>query len=520
MPDFQSALIRLRSYANKVPKALWIAGVIATISLGIVGWTTLSSPPYTVLSDGLSPADGGKIINQLQKLGIPYELQEAGNVILVPASQLAQARLQLGVSQIPGSSAQTAWNQLENAPITASDLAQSTMADQALELSLEQSIEALNGIRNAQVFLAQPPQTPFLSDQPKATASVVIDANQSQAIAQASSIAAMVAGAVPGLAQANVTVITTAGITVYPADDSMNSGTQFTILEQIQNNAAARVADLLTPMVGAGNFRTDVSANMDFTQVQIHQISYGPNHIIQSSTENKSTKTGDIDSGYGIPGALSNEPPGQTTTTTSTDNTNAENNSASTPTTTNPAQKQTPEKPILPSQTDSDIQQNFLTDQTNSNILKPSWTVKSLAISIVLNENSLPKNLSIEQIKTAIAGGFAYPDVKVNILSAPFSRPIENHYGMPILAASMGPVIHSLLELLCAFALLFGLALPVGRRLAGINYKSLLSPQRPALPNPVAITTPKYDFTELREHAAENIPGVAQLLQGWVNENE
>lgn len=510
MPEFQHVLMRLKSYTSRVPKALWIAGVITVISLAIVSWTTLSSPPYVVLSDGLSPSDGGKVIDQLQKLGIPYNLQEAGNVILVPASQLAQARLQLGVSQIPGSSAQTAWNQLENAPITASDLAQSTMADQALELSLEQSIEAMNGIRSAQVFLAQPPQTPFLADQPKATASVVIDANQQQAAAQASSIASMVAGAVPGLAPANVTVITTDGITVYPTDGSMNSGTQFTVIEQIQKNAAARVADLLTPMVGAGNFRTDISADMDFTQVEIHQVSYGPNHIVQSLTENRSTKTGSTDPGYGIPGALSNEPPGQTTTT-STDNTTP-------PTATTPKQEQ--EKPALPGQTDSDIQQNFLTDQTNSSILKPTWTVKSLAVSIVLNENALPKNLSIEQIKSAIAAGFAYPDVKVNILSAPFSKPAVNPYGIQIIATSLDPVIHSLLELLCACALLFGLALPVGRRLAGLNYKSMFLPQRPALPSPLSITTPQHDFTELREHAADNIPGVAQLLQSWVNDNE
>ena len=88
--------------------------------------------------------------------------------------QLAQARLQLGAAQVPGSDVATAWDRLEDAPMTASDLAQSTMAVQALELSLQQSIENMSGIHTAQVFLALPPDTPFLADQPKPTASVVI----------------------------------------------------------------------------------------------------------------------------------------------------------------------------------------------------------------------------------------------------------------------------------------------------------------------------------------------------------
>ncbi len=388
MGNWRDILTRLQEQAGKIPKLLWAAGTVVLASLGVVLWLELSGPPYAVLSEGLSPSDGGKVIAQLQKLGIPYQLQAAGNVILVPAPQLAQARLQLGASQVPGSDTQTAWSQLENAPMTASDLAQSTMATQALELSLQQSIQAMNGIRSAQVFLALPAETPFLADQPKPAASVVVDADQMQAAAQGETIAKLVAGAVPGLAAEDVTVVTTSGATVYPAGGAMNTGTQFATVAQIEASSAARVAGLLIPLVGAGNFQTDVSANLDFTQAHIHETSYGPAHIVQHSSSNQSTQIGSDGAALGIPGALSNEPPGQTTA--------GNPNPAQAPATGNTpgvgqtqaqGQNQTTTKagPPTPSRTSNDLDQTFVTDQTESDITKPDWAVKSIAVSVVLN---------------------------------------------------------------------------------------------------------------------------------------
>lgn len=516
MPDWRDITRQLRERSAKVPKIIWAAIGVIAVSLAVVTWLESGGPPYAVLSEGLTPAAGGKVIAQLQKLGIPYELQAAGNIILVPAPQLAQARLQLGAAQIPGTSAQAAWTRLENAPMTTSDLAQSTMATQALELSLAQSIEAMNAVRRAQVFLALPPETPFLGDQPHPSASVVLDADPTQAAAQAKSIAALVAGAVPGLKEADVTVVTTSGITVYPVSGAMNTGRQFATIEQVETDAAARVAGLLLPIVGAGNFRTDVSANVDFTQIHINQISYGPVHLVQHSHRTQNTQIGSDNAAIGIPGALSNEPPTPTTTSPA-----AKSTSSPTDNTRSPADNTTAKPPnTLPRQTSSSLDQSFVTDQTDSNIVKPNWSVKSIAISVVINQSAVPKDVTIAEIQHSIAAGFAYPDVKVNVLATPFNYQVTAS-GHDHLAMVASPLTHALLELLAALALLFGLALPVGRRLAGLNLKSLLPP--PA-PEPVQHTLPqikpRLEFNEICEQAMKNIPDVASLLQGWTNEHE
>ncbi len=510
MQNWRDILARLQEQAGRIPKMLWAAVGVVLVSLAAVLWMELSGPPYAVLNEGLSPADGGKVIAQLQKLGIPYQLQAAGNVILVPAPQLAQARLQLGAAAVPGSDTQTAWNQLENAPMTASDLAQSTMATQALELSLQQSIQAMSGISSAQVFLALPPETPFLADQPKPAASVVVQAGQMQAAAQGETIAKLVAGAVPGLSAQDVTVVTTDGITVYPAGGEMNTGTQLTTESQVEASAEARVAGLLIPLLGAGNFQTDVSANLDFTQAVIHETSYGPGHIIQHSSSQQTSQTGSDGAALGIPGALSNEPPGQTTAAPA-------QTAAQTPGSKQPQASAAPPAP-QPSRSTNNLDQTFVTDQTESDITKPDWAVKSVAVSVVVNQAALPKNVTTEQIKTAIGAAFAYPNVTVNVLATPFQKQVATSAGAPIIAAA-NPLAHAVLEVLAAIALLFGLALPAGRRIANVNLKNLLPAPQP-MQRPLPVITPPRDFSELRDQAAENIPSVARLLQSWTEENE
>jgi flagellar M-ring protein FliF len=509
MPDWREYLRVLQARAARLPKITWAVGGVILVSLTVVAWLEMAGAPYVVLNEGLSPSDGGKVIAQLQKLGIPYELQAAGDVILVPAPQLAQARLQLGQAQVPGSDVSTAWDRLENAPMTASDLAQSSMAQQALELSLQQSIESMSGIHTAQVFLAIPPDTPFLADQPKPTASVVISADDVAAQSQGEAIANLVAGAVPGLSAAQVTVETTSGVAVYPAGNSMTTSTQLTTIAQVESNATARVAGLLIPLVGAGNFQTDVSANLDFTQTHTHQISYGPGHLISHEVNDSSSQSGPSTAAIGIPGALSNEPPAASVAATPPAVNG--NTPGATPATVSNTREQ-------PQQTSQNLDQTYVTDESDSDITNPDWVVKSVAVSVVLNKATLG-NVTTDQVKAAISGAFAYKQVDVSVLAASFKTPASATALEPLVQSSVS-LTHALLEVMAAAFILFGLALPIGRRLATVNILAFLPPPLPLPPRPIPPVLPPRDFSDLRDQAGENIPGVARLLQNWVEENE
>jgi flagellar M-ring protein FliF len=537
--EWRATLATVVAFVKGLPLLFWaVAGVIG-VSLAVVAVLEAQGPPYVVLDEGLSPEDGGKIIAQLQKLGIPYQLQAAGNVIEVPAPQLAQARLQLGASQTPGGDAGAAWAKVEDAPMTASDLAQSTLAQQALEVSLQGSIESLAGIRAAQVYLAIPPQTPFLADQPRPTASVVIQAADGDAQGDGAAIAALVAGAVPGLSGRDVTVETTSGITVYPAGDKMAMSTQFATVAQVEARAQARIAGLLIPLVGADNFQTNVSANLDFTQTRTHQISYGPAHVVSHETESLSDHYGQTMAALGIPGALSNEPPAATAAVlpggdagataggavgaavgaasgAASGAGGAANANAATGTgATGSPNAAAVAAAKMPEQTSHTTDATYVTDQSDSDITAPDWQVKSIAVSVILNKGALG-NVTAAQVQAAIAGAFAYPAVKVNVLAANFAPPAAS--AQPVLhLTSLAPVTAGLLELLAAMALLLGLALPFGRRLATINIATFLPPPPP---RPIPQVLPPRDFTSLRDQAAENVPGVARLLQAWAEDAE
>jgi len=78
------------------------------------------------------------------------------------------------------------------------------------------------------------------------------------------------------------------------------------------------------------------------------------------------------------------------------------------------------------------------------------------------------------------------------------------------------PILQAMLEVMAAAALLFGLALPVGRRIASVNLQTLIPPPRRAIP----MVLPPRDFSDLREKASDNVAGVARLLQTWAEDGE
>lgn len=540
MRNWRAVLETMRGFAARLPMIAWLGAAAVALALAGAIYMEASGPPFVALYDGLSPMDGGKVIAQLQKLGIPYQLQAAGNVILVPDNQLAVARLQLGALQLPGNSAANAWDRLESAPMTTTDAAQNALATQALETSLQQSIESLSGVRAAQVYIAQPKDTPFLADQPKPSAAIIIDADEADAELVAPAIAHLLTGAVPGLAVSEVTVSTTAGLRVFPASaNQANKATQFSTIDQVEALASAQVSRLLAPIVGNSHFRVAVSADIDFTQMTTHQILYGPNQMVSRADTSQTVQTGLNGTGFGIPGALSNEPPAATTASTPAAPV-AGAAPAAAPTATAgtagatgaAASAATPASPPPPQKTSSSSKQIYLTDQRESDIVPPDWVVKGLSVSVVLDKASV-KTLDLAQIRHAVTGAFSYPNVTVAVMTAPFAG--VPALGPPlVLQAAIGPLSHALLEVLGAVALLFGLALPMGRRIS-----SLAPMRRPltltAIPAEMAAAAAasaagataampslaaRIEYTALREEAAKNVPAVARLLQTWVEESE
>src|ERR1700743_3407187 len=137
--------LRVVNRVRTLPLLVVLAVVMSLIALTLLVTIGRAGPPYQALFEGLSPAQGGAIIAQLQKLGIPYRLEREGTIIAVPQSDVGVARLQLAPTGMPDTSNGTAWKALENAPMTASQPAVDALRLDALQDSLEQSIESVSG---------------------------------------------------------------------------------------------------------------------------------------------------------------------------------------------------------------------------------------------------------------------------------------------------------------------------------------------------------------------------------------
>ena len=72
---------------RKIMLALGVAAVVAV--MGAV-WMWGQQPDYRVLFSNFSDRDGGAIVAELEKMGVPYKYAEGGGAVLVPPRWTAE----------------------------------------------------------------------------------------------------------------------------------------------------------------------------------------------------------------------------------------------------------------------------------------------------------------------------------------------------------------------------------------------------------------------------------------------
>ncbi|OZB73712.1 MAG: hypothetical protein B7X29_11175, partial [Halothiobacillus sp. 13-55-115] len=134
----------------------------------------------------------------------------------------------------------------------------------------------------------------------------------------------LVASSVAGMKPENVSVIDQRGeLLSQNSDDASGMGLtdkQFAYRQRVERAYARQIEALLTPIVGANQVRAQVSANIDFSRQEGTSETYGPKTgVVLSEQTNDTTRAlGDQGINGGVPGALSNQPPGGGTVTPQT----------------------------------------------------------------------------------------------------------------------------------------------------------------------------------------------------------
>lgn len=293
-----------------------LIGLAASIAIGVYVVLWSQKPNYTVLYHQASPREASEVINVLQGRSIQYQVDTTSGVILVESGKLHEARMALAEQSLPASAAGGFEFIKEPQGITTNDFIQNKRYQIALQNELAQTIMWMSAVDNARIHLALPKQSAFLSDRRKPSASVLLDLAAGRRLEeeQVEAIMNLVAASVPNLKVEDVTVVDNKGRLLSKSDNALGIGMSSRQLEYrktVENDLAHNIENILSPIVGDNKVRAQVVAEMDFTILEMTKESYNPDlpavrseHRVEERSQGSSSVQG------GIPGALSNEPPG------------------------------------------------------------------------------------------------------------------------------------------------------------------------------------------------------------------
>jgi flagellar M-ring protein FliF len=220
--------------------------------------------------------------------------------------------MQLAAAGLPKSTV-TGYDLITQMPLGASRAVEQVKLKQAQEAELARSIMEIRDIEGARVHLAIPERSAFVRDQNPPSASVFLKLAPGRSLSsgQVQSITHLVSSSVPYMPVANVTVVDQTGalLTNPQRDADMGlSAQQLEYKNRIERMLRERVSNLLTPIVGLGNFNSEVNADIDFTRTEQTNETYDPTSQAVRSQQETIQESADGRS-RGVPGATSNQPP-------------------------------------------------------------------------------------------------------------------------------------------------------------------------------------------------------------------
>lgn len=306
--------IRNLSQRQKIAAGAALAFAIALV-VGVILWSR--QPDYAVLFSNLEEKDGGAVVASLQQQNVPYKFSENGNAILVPSSQVHDLRLRMAAQGIPKGGL-VGFELMENQKLGLSQFHEQVNFQRALEGELSRTISAIASVAAARVHLAIPKQTAFLRDEQKPTASVMVHLHTGRALdpTQIAGIVHLIASSVPQLTNDNVSVIDQNGNLLTKKPDPLRANgaldaSQILYTRELEEGFIERVNAILTPLFGKGNFRAQVSADVDFNITEQTAETYRPNPSPEQSIrsqQSSESQTREL-APQGVPGALTNQPP-------------------------------------------------------------------------------------------------------------------------------------------------------------------------------------------------------------------
>ena len=309
--QFQRAFQGMTSTQKAMVAAIMVTVLLALAGLGV--W--FSQESMGTLFSNLPPTDANRIVEELKKQNINYDLSQVQRTIKVPESRVGELRLKFAGDGLPKGEG-IGFEKLESPSLTTTDFTQKVMYRRAMEAELARTLkEGLSSlISGATVHITTANDSPFVTEKEDAKASVLLRLKGSRALPEENTqaIVNLMAASVEGLKPENVVVIDqNSRILSRTGKDPMVGATdaQKKAQREVEDHLVKKINELLEPVVGLGKVRATANVELDFDKVKINEEKFDPQGQVERSVQTKDEKVTKRDAAAGVPGTPSNVAP-------------------------------------------------------------------------------------------------------------------------------------------------------------------------------------------------------------------
>ncbi len=298
-----------------VRKALPFMIVAVALMLFAAVYMAINAPSYRAISAGMSEADTQAAFEALKAGEFKPQLDAGNGQVTVPSNRYHEARIFLASKGIPKQAPVGLDTLKDQSAMTTSQFMEQVRYVAAMEQELARSVMHIQSIQAARVHLALPKQSAFVRDRTAPKASVVVTPHPGRAMSpsQVQAIVNLVASSVPLLTPDNVSVVDNNGklFTESAAEAALGlTGAQLQHKQKMEETLRQRVNEILMPIAGENNVRSQVNLALDFSQSETTTENFdnrdkGPKTRSEVLAEERNSAK----EASGVPGSLSNTPP-------------------------------------------------------------------------------------------------------------------------------------------------------------------------------------------------------------------
>ena len=351
---------------------------VAAIIFAVISFSSSGKSPESERKLGqYSIQDIGSVLDFLENEGYKYRL--LGNTISVDVkdyNEITEKMLRKGIALPQEKTDEGDQIIMSDTGFGVSQRMENERIKHGREVQLARAIERIDGVQHATVLLAIPKENVFAREKSRPSAAVVVTLKQNAYLTpeNVNSIRFLVSSSVHNLMSKDVSVTDQQGrqLSAEVKTDTAENKLQreFEIRTMREAQYRDKLDTILAPMLGLGNYSSEVDVTLDTTvQEETSQLYNPDSQAVRSETLKEQSGNDEKTNPYGVPGSLSNQPPANASIPQQ-----LKNGTANAASTTSDNKKESRE-----------AVRNYEVDTTLRHTVRPSNVVQRLTVSVAVD---------------------------------------------------------------------------------------------------------------------------------------